>query len=197
MIFICSSKIIQMRSTSFSSDDQSVVGVSAHDQGVKDGVSLIEKTYSMECTALSVRIINTRSVAPSSSSRSHTVYRIEVAPSIRSWTVERRFSDFVYLARQLSKSCVGISLPQLPPKRLLGSSIDPKFVEDRKQQLNSYLQKLVAIPNVWDNTDLVRFLDNESNAMMFIWNLDRMRKMKDVRRINLPASSVFGFIDIF
>lgn len=73
-----------------------------------------------------------------------------------------------------------MKLPPLPRKRYFGSSTEPKFVEERRSQLEEYLKSIVAIPHVWIRSDLPRFLDNESNSMIFIWNFERVKRMQEV-----------------
>ncbi|KAG5188336.1 myosin-like protein, partial [Tribonema minus] len=48
----------------------------------------------------------------------HVAYRIRVKTARRSWTVERRFSDFVWLHETLAEALSNDDLPQLPPRRI-------------------------------------------------------------------------------
>ena len=79
------------------------------------------------------------------SSNSYTVYVIQVTPGLKTWTIERRFNDFVYLHKEISKFNPNISMPNLPKKKFFGSSLDAKFVEERRVDLEVYLQKLATI----------------------------------------------------
>lgn len=53
-------------------------------------------------------------------------------------------------------------------------------MEERRRALETYLQSLLLAANVWKKSDLARFLDNENNNMIFIWNLERMNVMQTV-----------------
>lgn len=129
---------------------------------------------SLQCTSIDVQIIDTSTI------RSHTQYKIQLSSGGKNWTVNRRFKDFYYLDKQLRMNYPNINLPSLPPKRYILSSTDPRFVEERRAQLETYLRSLVTNSHVWSYNDLVLFLDDETNSMMFIWNFERMRNIRDV-----------------
>jgi hypothetical protein len=67
----------------------------------------------------------------------------------------------------------------LPPKRFFGSN-DSKFIEERRIQLEKYIKMVVSVPQCWTRIDIVQFLDNENNTLLFVWNFEKMRKMQDV-----------------
>ena len=72
-----------------------------------------------------------------------TVYRIVSIPKQGEApiaTVERRYNDFVWLNGILQAAIGDAKLPALPYKRYIGSSLDPNFVENRRSQLQEYLQ---------------------------------------------------------
>lgn len=76
----------------------------------------------------------------------HTVYRIEIHASVRSWTMWRRYSEFVDLHTELTKS-IGTAPPEaLPPKHpfSLRRSKDPKILEERVRGLESYLRAILS-----------------------------------------------------
>lgn len=137
------------------------------------------RTYSrrrsLECTSVEVQILGTEQIDD------HILYIIEVSSGIKKWTVYRRFRDFYFLDKQLRKCFPKIKIPPLPAKRFFGSSTDKEFVESRKEQLESYLTTIVGIQSIWTRNELALFLNNDANAMMFIWNFERMRRMQDVR----------------
>lgn len=149
-------------------------------QGIEDGEHALGRMRSMECTSTEVRILKAVLVSDGSK-KGFTSYVIQVKLA-RSWMIQRRFSDFVRLDQQIGGRHPGMKLPQLPPKRIFGSSLEPKFVEERRALLEVYLQNLVGLPNVWNQIEMVRFLDTESNLLLYIWNVDRMRKMQEVLR---------------
>lgn len=129
---------------------------------------------SIECAAVRVEIVDTEI------NQDHTDYLIKATCGARTWVTKRRYKDFDYLDKQLKKFQPSELFPSLPPKRYLRSSNDPTIVDKRKEQLNSYLSTIVGIQSIWNTNDLVLFLNDDSNIMMFIWNVDRMRRLKDV-----------------
>jgi len=131
---------------------------------------------SLECSSIEIRITNTELI------QNHTVYVLTICCGMRSWIIKRRYKDFDYLDRQLKKQFPSLSLPALPPKRYLRSSSDPEIVDERKQQLENYLNQLVGIQQVWARNDFVLFLNDESNLMTFIWSFERMRRLQDMLR---------------
>lgn len=134
----------------------------------------LSRRRSVECSATRITIPETEL------NQDHTVYVIRVTTSLRMWTIKRRYRDFHYLDRELRKHYPNMQFPSLPPKRYLRSSSDPEIVDQRKEQLEQYLNGLVAIPQVWARNDFVLFLNDESNIMTFIWNFERMRKLQEV-----------------
>jgi len=79
-------------------------------------------------------------------SKPHIVYHINVAASVRTWTVQHRYSEFFTLNKKFLD--FGLKPPlELPPKSSIFSftSYDnPKFVETRRQGLEEYLQAILA-----------------------------------------------------
>ena len=79
----------------------------------------------------------------------HTVYEIRIRVTIRSWSIWRRYSEFVDLNDELTKS-TGTSPPSpLPPKHVwtLRSSLrNARIIEERKKGLETYLRAIIA-PN--------------------------------------------------
>lgn len=86
--------------------------------------------------------------------KQHTVYRIEVQASVRSWTIFHRYSDFVELNTELTKSTASPPPAPLPPKhtfslrRTIAQS--DSILEERRSGLEAYLRAIVASKNpVW------------------------------------------------
>eukprot|EP01038_Epipyxis_sp_PR26KG_P006440 gene6440-8861_t len=131
------------------------------------------RSKSLECSSINVDIISTELID------GHVSYHIEIQSIFKKWAVSRRFRDFYYLDQKLTKSFNKTDLPILPPKRFLKSSIEKEFVDERKELLLVYLRSLVNVPNIWSRNDLVLFLDDENNSMMFLWNFERTRKMQE------------------
>ncbi|EDW60886.1 nischarin [Drosophila virilis] len=75
------------------------------------------------------------------SSAGITYYDIKVRIGTVEWFVERRYRDFAQLHDKLVEE-VSISKKLLPPKKLVGNK-QPAFLEQRREQLETYLQELL------------------------------------------------------
>ncbi|KAI5066366.1 hypothetical protein GOP47_0018990 [Adiantum capillus-veneris] len=100
------------------------------------------------------------------SSKTFAVYSIAVTDSDNNtWFVERRFRNFEQLHRNLR------DLPQynlqLPPKRILSSSLDDAFVRDRCILLDKYLKDLLSIPSIAEMHEVWDFLSVTSKKYAF------------------------------
>eukprot|EP00117_Sycon_ciliatum_P042860 scpid93908/ scgid4544/ Sorting nexin-11 len=60
--------------------------------------------------------------------------------------VRRRFREFVWLREKLADASIG-GLPEVPPKTFFGR-FEEDFIQRRTDELQEFLQKLVAIPAV-------------------------------------------------
>jgi len=77
----------------------------------------------------------------------HVVFRIDIQAHVRSWQMWRRYSEFVDLHTELTKS-VGAPPPcHLPPKHALAMLRSPKnqaLLEERRAGLEAYLRAIVS-----------------------------------------------------
>ncbi|XP_064619708.1 sorting nexin-24-like [Lineus longissimus] len=71
-------------------------------------------------------------------SSSYTVFRIEVVIGRRCHILEKRYSEFEDLHKQLKKV---IKTPDFPPKKVLNRH--PKVLEQRRQMFQTYLQDIL------------------------------------------------------
>jgi regulator of vacuolar morphogenesis len=94
-----------------------------------------------------IQSISIKGTADRTSPKPHTVYEIHIRASIRSWSMWRRYSEFVDLNDELTKS-TGDSLPApLPPKHvwtLRSSFHNAPIIEERKKGLETYLRAIIA-----------------------------------------------------
>jgi regulator of vacuolar morphogenesis len=77
----------------------------------------------------------------------HVVYRIEIQANVRSWQMWRRYSEFVDLHTELTKSTGSTPPAALPPKHSLSifrSKDDPKLTEERRSGLETYLRAILS-----------------------------------------------------
>ncbi|WWC66889.1 uncharacterized protein I206_100796 [Kwoniella pini CBS 10737] len=97
----------------------------------------------------SIKIISTEVI---DIPKPHVVYVIQISTPIRTWTVKRRFSDFISLNIEL-KSTVGKDPPgNLPPKQwsLIKSLTDEQLIRERSLILEQYLILILNSKNsIW------------------------------------------------
>jgi regulator of vacuolar morphogenesis len=77
----------------------------------------------------------------------HTVYRIEIQASVRSWQMWRRYSEFVDLHTELTKSTGSPPPAELPPKHafsMFRNHTNPTVLEERRQGLELYLRAILS-----------------------------------------------------
>ena len=105
---------------------------------------------SLECSQVEINIIGTHLVD------GHTVYVVQLSlTGVKSWEVQRRFRDFIYLDKELRKKFPHLKMPSLPPKMFWFSSTDPALVDERRDHLENYLKTLTFIQQIWTRNDLV------------------------------------------
>mmetsp|Transcript_19374 Transcript_19374/g.28663 ORF Transcript_19374/g.28663 Transcript_19374/m.28663 type:complete len:1499 (+) Transcript_19374:129-4625(+) len=83
------------------------------------------------------------------SAKPYVLYRIRVKTSRHRWTVDRRFSDFLWLHDVLVDAFSETMLPRLPAKRFFGDQLDREFIEMRRLFLENYLVALLAQKGHW------------------------------------------------
>ena len=77
----------------------------------------------------------------------HTVYRIQITASVREWPMWRRYSEFVDLHTELTKSTGSPPPAALPPKHSMSifrSRSNPTILEQRKAGLETYLRAILS-----------------------------------------------------
>lgn len=73
------------------------------------------------------------------------------------FTVDRRYSDFVWLREELAKTYPAIIIPALPEKAVLGN-MESSFVEARKRGLQKFLTKVAGNPTLVESPRFVKFV---------------------------------------
>lgn len=104
---------------------------------------------------LKARVVAADSIRGADSLKEVVVYKIRATDATREWTVSRRYSNFEQLHRQLRD--VPAYRLKLPPKRLFPNPT-PDFVEERRQQLDSYLQQLLQEHLLQGTVEVAEFL---------------------------------------
>ncbi|XP_038078052.1 sorting nexin-24-like isoform X2 [Patiria miniata] len=90
---------------------------------------------------ISVCIPNIRQVVQDD--EKYTTYQVHVQVSGKTHVIEKRYSEFHSLHKQVKKS---IETPDFPPKKM--RSLTVKGIEQRRQALETYLQTLLDKDNV-------------------------------------------------
>nr|XP_033799389.1 sorting nexin-25 isoform X2 [Geotrypetes seraphini] len=84
------------------------------------------------------------------------------------WTVHRKLSEFQSLHRKLCECFSSLKKIQLPSlSKLPFKSVDHKFMEKSKQQLNSFLQKLLSDEKLCQSEVLYAFLSPSPEHLKF------------------------------
>ncbi|XP_034478497.1 nischarin [Drosophila innubila] len=131
------------------------------------------------------------------SSAGITYYDIKVRVGNVEWFVERRYRDFAQLHEKLVEE-ISISKKLLPPKKLVGNK-QPAFLEQRREQLETYLQELL----IYFRNELPRLLAEflEFNKYDIIYLLQDLAKLFNEsgdallsakKEYNLSALEVFA-----
>jgi hypothetical protein len=97
-------------------------------------------------------------------------------------SVKRRYRQFLTLHKQLSQSLPHIvaTLPKLPAKKIFGSSLDPRFVEERRGALEEYLTVLTSTRESWSSNELVSFLDDDESSFYLAMQIQFGRVVQHV-----------------
>lgn len=97
---------------------------------------------------------------------SHTVYSVLTRTSSKaytqsSFTVTRRYRDFLWLYDQLHTNNPGVVVPPPPEKQAVGR-FDTNFIESRRMALERQINKIAAHPILQHDGDLKTFLESEA-----------------------------------
>ena len=77
----------------------------------------------------------------------HTVYRIQITANVREWPMWRRYSEFVDLHTELTKSTGSPPPAALPPKHsfsMFRSRSNPAILDQRRVELETYLRAILS-----------------------------------------------------
>lgn len=99
------------------------------------------------------------STSISATSPPYTLYTITLRQPLRSWSLQKRYSDFTTLHTTLTTQCSNTPPPlPLPPKSYFKKTVSsPSLTESRRQGLESYLQSINSAPDArWRNSSAWR-----------------------------------------
>lgn len=91
------------------------------------------------------------------SQKTYTAYQLDVSFNAMTWQVVRRYKEFDVLQGHLKDKYAPVPLPKLPPKHLF-TPREGEFVDKRREQLENYVQQLVAHPLVGSDVRVLSFL---------------------------------------
>lgn len=86
-----------------------------------------------------------------------------------SFSVIRRYSDFVWLHSTLFALYPGVVVPPLPEKLLVGR-FSPEFIESRRRALQLFLQRCCVHPELQHSDHLTTFLEASEDALQAFKN---------------------------
>ncbi|XP_043064196.1 nischarin [Drosophila ficusphila] len=126
-----------------------------------------------------------------------TYYDVKVRVGKVEWLVERRYRDFAQLHEKLVGE-ISISKKLLPPKKLVGNR-QPAFLEQRREQLEIYLQELLIYFRTELPRALAEFLDfNKYDIIYLLQDLAKLFNesgdtlLSSKKEYNLSALEVFA-----
>jgi len=118
----------------------------------------------------------------------YTAYKIELEAGLASWSTSRRYTDFFYLNQELLTFIRADAMPNMPPKKIFGSS-NQEFIEKRRLALEEYLRGVVKLSAVWSRQQIVNFLDSNTKCLLQLWTVDKMRRSQRTLSFASVASS--------
>ncbi|CAE7828947.1 Snx2, partial [Symbiodinium sp. KB8] len=93
----------------------------------------------------------------------YTAYVVTTSTSLpqfprKEMSVSRRYRDFLWLHTRLCIKYPGNVIPRFPVKKMMGN-LDSEFVENRRESLETYIDKVVHHPRLNQSFDLRMFLE--------------------------------------
>jgi len=113
----------------------------------------------------------------------YTIYKVKVSSSSSlplTWFIHRRYSDFHKLRKTLLKENQQfVSKISFPPKRWVGSNLEPSFLGRRLAGLQVFLASLLDIPGIKSNTVVESFLCLDKPPLDAVNDLESNRAICD------------------
>ncbi|XP_018793554.1 PREDICTED: nischarin [Bactrocera latifrons] len=117
-------------------------------------------------------------------------YDIKVRVHQVEWLVERRYRDFAQLHDKLVDE-IAISKKLLPPKKLVGNK-NPAFLEQRREQLEKYVQELLVFFRIQLPRVLAEFLDFNKYDIVYLLQ-DLAKLFNESGSTLLSSKKAFNF----
>ncbi|KAL8735438.1 MAG: hypothetical protein Q9181_002836 [Wetmoreana brouardii] len=103
--------------------------------------------------------ISIPTTSTSTTPKPYTIYNITLRLPLRTFTLQKRYSDFTALHTALTTQASGVPPPASPPPKsyFTSTTSSPALAESRRQALQSYLQTINTDPDDrWRNTSAWR-----------------------------------------
>lgn len=104
--------------------------------------------------------------------KKYVVYTL--SGSVINEQVVRRFSDFYTLRKKLCERWPGVYVPNIPPKKTLGST-DDDTIETRMRLLNSFCYKISKISYLFDSEEVKLFQGNSPDISKALEKLPSLK----------------------
>ena len=111
---------------------------------------------------LIINIRNPKEVDGGEFGKNYILYEVLTNPF--GWVVHRRYSDFDWLRKLISKQFPSFYIPPLPNKKLGNRNFDQDFIEKRMKLLNLFINNLVQNETFKASDLLMAFLSYEDRA---------------------------------
>ncbi|KAL4508554.1 hypothetical protein ABPG72_003858 [Tetrahymena utriculariae] len=99
----------------------------------------------------------------------YIVYTISGSDKDGPFEVFRRYSDFDHFRTLLVQRWPGCFIPPIPSKKVIGNK-ETKFLEDRKNFLQYFVEKIAEIRHIWYSEENKEFIRNSSNDFEKVLN---------------------------
>jgi len=115
----------------------------------------------------------------------HVQYHVKITgPDGASWNVKKRYSEFRDLNQHLSLKFVN-NHPQVPGKKFFGN-MNPSFVSQRQQELQTYMQKIMLLDPEIRTKVLQKFLNVPSQPSPAV---EASKDESDARQTQAPTAA--------
>ncbi|CEG48450.1 sorting nexin 1 [Plasmopara halstedii] len=117
----------------------------------------------------SIQVVVSEPVKQGEGINSYISYKISTTTtrpqfSKRSFSVVRRYSDFVWIHTHINAMYPGVVVPPLPEKLLVGR-FSPEFIESRRRALQVFLQRCCLHPELQHSQHLITFLEASEDQL--------------------------------